>query len=566
VVLLSNGKPASNVMISLFKLNKEVTQSGYVTYKGGNLRGSQTNSSDGRFQFDDLPPGGYKATLNAVGFPEQAHTLEIAEKPITDLKLQLLRGGGVSGRIIAPEGGYLPEKPVILVGTAKGGSANSKDVSETSYFPSFLLPGDFRRYAARPSEPDLKFRIENILPGEYWIDLWENTPQIISLDRPHMRVRVMLPERIEVKEGAETQVELQLPGYGKVEGSVVNTHTGAPFADATVLAVNGESSVFSRGAVSDTEGKYSIQTIPGRYERIEVATRPSGDVHAFQTDGFSVEKGQTVRIDLKLMAVSLETIIEGARANDSLVRSGMGRVEIKRMPALDGEALWDKTQEDELHGVGGDAELFYAFEGEKIRLDEEETVYLSNGKTDVMRSRRAFDGEKSEALYYTDRGWRKRSSPIPEAFDLRFWGLTVYGVPVADFLQGDTDREHLKAISVVVLGDEQVNGDRCHVVKAIVPGGIVSLWISPDKGYRIRKIKRGSSVALITLRRYADDIWCPGKIITKHYTSDTESKEHKLSSEQEITISEDFEINIDVPDGLFDVESDSGAFPSVSDF
>ena len=291
VVLLSDGKPAPNVMISLFRERMTNRQMRWTP------QGNQTNSPDGRFQFDNLPPGKYKAVLHANGFPEQVHTVEIAEKNVVDLKLQLVKGGIVSGRIIVPEGSYLPEKPVVIVGTggdAKGVSANSSEIRDSSLFSHFM---GHRRYTARPSEPekplrlgfdgfdtlrtqpkpqatqpgatsfrDLKFKIENVLPGEYWAIVWDNSGRILFLDGKRMRAPVMSPKKIEVKEGAETQVELQLPLYGKIKGKIVDASTGAPVPDAIIVAVNSESSVFSRGAMSNAEGKYSINVVPGKYK------------------------------------------------------------------------------------------------------------------------------------------------------------------------------------------------------------------------------------------------------------------------------------------------------------
>jgi beta-lactamase regulating signal transducer with metallopeptidase domain len=568
VVVLSNGRPVPNVMISLFRMDRMLPRI---------LQRSQTSSPDGEFQFQNVPPGEYRILLNAVGFPRQVHTLEIAEDPVADLELQLLRGGIVSGRITVPEGSHLPDKPLILVGTdadAKGVSVSSSEVTDRSFLPYPAIPG---RYTAQPSEPDLKFRIENVLPGEYWLILWDNTPQILSLHGPRMRAPATLPGKIEVKEGAETMVELRLPVYGKLEGRIIDAYTGAPVADATVLAVNGESHAFSRGAISSVDGEYSIHVIPGRYERMEVSTHAadashrSNDVYSFKTNGFSVEEGQTVRMDMEVRIVSLAAIIEEARANDSLVKSGMGYVDIKRVPVQRpvGYKMTANGKPLTIYGVRRYTGYFYAFEGKKIRLEEEEMSDFGDEGTSYKRSIKAYDGEESECVVYDEWGQivSRGKTFIPDRLNLITWGLTVYGVPLADFLQGNTDEKNLKAFSVVVLGDEQIGGDRCHVVKAIVRGGVIKLWISPEKGYRIRKIQRGSSVSLITLRKYiddmwipgyADDIWIPDRIVTRHYTFDNESKERKLFSEEEITIGEDFEINIDVPDDLFDIESDNG--------
>jgi len=304
VVLLSDGTPASNVMISLFRGDRTP-------------QGSQTSSPDGQFQFDNLPPGKYKVVLNASGFPKQAHNLEIAEKSITDLKLQLVKGGSVSGRIIVPKGSHLPEKPVVIVGTdgyAKGETASSGEIEE---FEPLTSVG---HYTARPSEPELYFRIENVLPGEYWALLWDNSGQIQSLDGERVRGPVITPQKLEVKEGEETQVKLQLPRYGKLEGRIVDAYTGAPVADARVAVTGAESHTFSRGAVADAQGKYSIEVVPGKYKKLEVLTWPLRYAYTVRTDEFIVKEGETVRIDMKLIAgatVAGHVIIPGGITPDA---------------------------------------------------------------------------------------------------------------------------------------------------------------------------------------------------------------------------------------------------------
>jgi hypothetical protein len=107
----------------------------------------------------------------------------------------------------------------------------------------------------------------------------------------------MSPQKIEVKEGAETQVELRLPVYGRIEGRIVDAYTGAPVANADVIADIRRLSIFSR---SDAEGKYSIEVIPGKCKRIGVMTKPQRYVYGYKEE-FIVEEGQTVRIDIELI-------------------------------------------------------------------------------------------------------------------------------------------------------------------------------------------------------------------------------------------------------------------------
>ena len=213
----------------------------------------------------------------------------------------------------------------------------------------------------------MTFKIEDILPGEYWATVWDNAGQILSLGGEEHKCPVMLPQKIEVKEGVEIQVELQLPLYGKIEGKIVDAYTGAPVADARVAVSNSKVHAFSRGTTSDAEGKYSIEVASGKYKKFEVAMWPLRYAYAFKTDEFIVEEGQTVRIDMKL--------IEGATVTGRVIIPGGVTPETRAM-------LFSKDEGGFFAEVKSDG----TYKAEHVRPGRH-TVRLE-----------VYDGEKSKTL------------------------------------------------------------------------------------------------------------------------------------------------------------------------
>jgi len=90
-------------------------------------------------------------------------------------------------------------------------------------------------------------------------------------------------------------------------------------------------------------------------------------------------------LSLTCQGQDLELLIEGAKLNDSLVRSGMGHIVItEHRTPLWKKVLYEGEDPTKIVESGDTKRMFYAFEGPKIRCDIEE-VLIFKGKTSLYR-------------------------------------------------------------------------------------------------------------------------------------------------------------------------------------
>jgi len=250
----------------------------------------------------------------------------------------------------------------------------------------------------------------------------------------------------------------------------------------------------------------------------------------------------------------LELLIEGAKFNDSLVKSGMGH--IIRITTLGF---------DEIDTVGGGpgkdstilmkdktTKIFYAFEGEKERYDTEMVIHYPDGQHSVHKVELTFDGEKTMQFDY---GLLERAHAcirpgnlVKDIANKVFWGMTINGEPIGEFLQRPEAQ---------LIGKELINNDTCYVVEA--KNGVERHWINPVKGYRVQKIElryNVLSITMIDLTQYLPNIWYWEKISSWLYKVNGDEK--VLVGKRIIEMSDDFKINVDVPDSIFCIKLPEG--------
>lgn len=268
-------------------------------------------------------------------------------------------------------------------------------------------------------------------------------------------------------------------------------------------------------------------------------------------------------IFLQLLAIiplkdthELELLIEGTKFNDSLVKSGMGNI-IMITTLSFGEI---DTVERKLEGdstilmKGKTTKIFYAFEGERARYDAETVVNYSDSQSSVHKVESAYDGEKTMQFDYglLERAHAciKPGNLVKDVANKVFWGMTINDEPIGEFLQRPEAQ---------LIGKELINNDTCYVVETQKPGGVERYWINPVKGYRVQKIELRYNVLTITmidLAQYLPNIWYWEKISSLLYKVNGGKK--VLVGKRIIEMSDDFKVNVDVPDSLFNIKLPEG--------
>jgi outer membrane lipoprotein-sorting protein len=272
-------------------------------------------------------------------------------------------------------------------------------------------------------------------------------------------------------------------------------------------------------------------------------------------------------------ALDLEEIIDGVKFNDSLVESGVGHITCKDEFSIEPKTGLSPEEEAKSWRSGSDKEVFFAFEGEKARCDVKYVLrQVGTGKEVQVKHEESFDGEKTMIFKYNIYG-RVIQAVIQSkkyfltAYDPRIWSMPIIKeppIPLASLLKKQTGGD-IKVTSVSLLGNERLGNDTCYKILVVTDKGKIKLWINPNKGYRPQKIEQDEEtpmkrrmITLVTLHQYPNNVWFPSKIVHRTYAFDKRSNNYKLSSTKTIVIHDDFKINVDVPDELFEIQFPKG--------
>ncbi|HEX5965203.1 MAG TPA: carboxypeptidase-like regulatory domain-containing protein [Pyrinomonadaceae bacterium] len=267
--------------------------------------------SDGKFVFEDLPPGAYLlaayATLQAKkpakaeqqpdvddGGPEMMWNLDrnivkreveitINDEDRNDVTLELSDGGRILGSIVMADGSSLP-KISILVDQASG-------------FDSILGQ-------PRSNNPDGTFLIEAVPAGEVWLDT-EAPRTDLYLKSITLGSQDLMREPLRVTEGGEVAgVRVTLgKGLATLTGRVRYKEDGAPVGGGGVLLVKADPKLWHLRSSrcfgnTDATGEFEVVCAPGDYLAF---TWPPGGQPLQEIEDFIRAQASTAR------AVSLQS-------------------------------------------------------------------------------------------------------------------------------------------------------------------------------------------------------------------------------------------------------------------
>ena len=251
-------------------------------------------------------------------------------------------------------------------------------------------------------------------------------------------------------------------------------------------------------------------------------------------------------------ASDVESIIEGVKYNDSLIKSGQGNFIVHEKYMEKGKEIYndtgDKIFRDKTYHI------FYAFNGKKVRCD------LGKGDKPLKH---IYDGEKTIQLSYqreirgngkVDEYWfgliYRNPRIIRIYFDPLYWGVKHDGKRAGQRLAERSPRW---------VGQELINKEMCEVIEIDAPSikfaGKYKFWVAPEKGYRLLKIDismPGESRRIVhhsDYKKLSGDIWFPWNSYHVNYFLDKEGNETALSKwSMDMT---DYAVNIDLDEKLF---------------
>ncbi|MCX5772261.1 MAG: sigma-70 family RNA polymerase sigma factor [Candidatus Hydrogenedentes bacterium] len=204
-------------------------------------------AADGVFSFPAILPGAWKFYIRADGLPPVITDFKVLED---EMVLNLEAPGSMAGRLVDAATGE-PRSGITLQ-VHQGRSTNIANPSPPG--DRAFVPG-YRVMAEAISGADGTFRLPNLAPGKYKIDLADAA-----------LLNALPDEEFEVHPGAETSVEVRAALSASILGRVYNRETGSGLAGYSVLLPS------YKQTSTDANGEYAFMGVkPGTY-RLEVGT------------------------------------------------------------------------------------------------------------------------------------------------------------------------------------------------------------------------------------------------------------------------------------------------------
>lgn len=276
--------------------------------------------------------------------------------------------------------------------------------------------------------------------------------------------------------------------------------------------------------------------------------------------------------------------LEALQSYRSLVTSGAGHITYR---SWQDEFATRKIAEMELamygrirtYPVDTNEQYFVAFKGDKLRWDLLQ-IRTQNDETYIRDLRAVIVGEELRAVDYSrkleeivqGKGYINYRlgyiEPTLQILDIRPSSLSVgIGEPLIELLRGRSRR--WGKLTVQDLGVEVVDGLACERIRLSNDRATIDLWLSKERGYlpvriweeerkekfltRLHRYKyRYAKRYTYRYRRYSDDIWFVDRIDCHLFWIDKEGK--KSAGHETIKVEDDFRINIDLPEDIFQIE------------
>jgi hypothetical protein len=249
----SGGAPVAGAGVSL------------MTSGPGAMR-NEMSAADGTFRFPGVEPGRFVVSAQKQGYSTARQELQLADRAVEDLELQLRLGGGaITGQI----SGLTPRD-----------------------LPNLQVTASKRPYAGmdglRDGHADERFayRIEGVFPGD-----WSVTARL-----PDGR---QAQRSVTIAEGqGDVQVDLEFARGVTLSGRVLRA--GTPVADA-MLQASGAAGTSSGSATTDANGAFHIEGLQPDTHKVTVTVPQSGLRHERMV---ALTSDQTIEIELPTARVS----------------------------------------------------------------------------------------------------------------------------------------------------------------------------------------------------------------------------------------------------------------------
>ncbi|HEX7154902.1 MAG TPA: carboxypeptidase-like regulatory domain-containing protein [Thermoanaerobaculia bacterium] len=249
----SGGAPLGGVAVSLLTSGPGATQ-------------NETSAGDGSFRFSGVAPGRFIVSAQKQGYATARQELQLVDRAIEDLDLQLRQGGGViAGQILGLTARDLPQLQITAMKRPLAGMDGLRDGRANEQFA---------------------YRIEGVFPGE-----WSVTARLPSGRETRRDVTIAAG-------AADVQVDLEFEPGVTLSGRV--QRRGQPVSAATVEA-RGAAGTSSGSATTDGNGSFRIEGLQPDTHSVIVTVLRSGLRHERTV---TLTSDQSIDIDVPVARLS----------------------------------------------------------------------------------------------------------------------------------------------------------------------------------------------------------------------------------------------------------------------
>jgi hypothetical protein len=291
-----------------------------------------------------------------------------------------------------------------------------------------------------------------------------------------------------------------------------------------------------------------------------------------------------VTIDASELRTIDTTILRGAEFGDNFITKGKGSLtyEYSYIDSTSERKIKNDQEryqawKDQGHsGVIRDYmkfEVYFAFSGPKMLANVDSWEFSSSGKRYHNIMQHAYNGEKMDAFRIKGSGKNGlhraygsiRENTIKAEFtDPRYFCIELAGKPVSRFLKGYYGDRDLESLSY--LGEETLDNLLCKIFQGKIADSdtTITAWLAPDLFYRPKHVVIEYANILVEVHNKIElneqNILFPTLILRENYYFDEITGEKILESRSTLEVHDDFELNVEIDDALFEIDFPRGLY------